>query len=61
VKENDVLLDRMLIEMDDFVMSLLAEAPLASDLRFVVMGMKISQNLERIGDEAPGLPTALLT
>ncbi|MFB3896679.1 MAG: phosphate signaling complex protein PhoU [bacterium] len=52
VKENDVLLDRMLIEMDDFVMSLLAEAPLASDLRFVVMGMKISQNLERIGDEA---------
>ena len=52
VKENDALLDRMLVEMDDFTMSLLAEAPLASDLRFIVMGIKISLNLERIGDEA---------
>ena len=31
---------------------LLAKAPLASDLRLVTVAMKISQNLERVGDEA---------
>ena len=30
----------------------MAKAPLASDLRFVTVAMKISQNLERVGDEA---------
>ena len=34
------------------VIHLLAKAPLASDLRFVTVAMKISQNLERVGDEA---------
>jgi len=32
--------------------TLLAKAPLASDLRLVTVAMKISQNLERVGDEA---------
>jgi phosphate transport system protein len=32
--------------------SLLTKAPLASNLRLVTVAMKISQNLERIGDEA---------
>jgi phosphate transport system protein len=32
--------------------SLLAKAPLASDLRLITVAMKISQNLERVGDEA---------
>ena len=31
---------------------LLTKAPLASDLRLVTVAMKISQNLERVGDEA---------
>jgi phosphate transport system protein len=31
---------------------LLAKAPLASDLRLITVAMKISQNLERVGDEA---------
>jgi phosphate transport system protein len=31
---------------------LLAKAPLASDLRLIAVTMKISQNLERVGDEA---------
>jgi phosphate transport system protein len=31
---------------------LLAKAPLASDLRLITVAMKISHNLERIGDEA---------
>ena len=30
----------------------LAKAPLASDLRLITVAMKVSQNLERVGDEA---------
>jgi len=52
VKDNDNLLDRFEIEIDELVIHLLAKAPLASDLRLVMVAMKISQNLERIGDEA---------
>ncbi len=52
VKENDAVLNQFEIEIDDMVIHLLAKAPLASDLRFVTVAMKISQNLERVGDEA---------
>jgi len=52
VKENDDVLDRFEIEIDDLAINLLAKAPLASDLRAVTVAMKISQNLERVGDEA---------
>jgi phosphate transport system protein len=52
VKENDAVLNRYEIEIDNMVIHLLAKAPLASDLRFVMVAMKISQNLERVGDEA---------
>ena len=52
VKENDSVIDHFEIEIDDLVIHLLAKAPLASDLRFVTVAMKISQNLERVGDEA---------
>jgi phosphate transport system protein len=52
VKENDSVLDQFEIEIDDLAIHLLAKAPLASDLRFVTVAMKISQNLERVGDEA---------
>ena len=52
VKENDVVLDRFEVEVDDIAIHLLAKAPLASDLRLVTVAMKFSQNLERVGDEA---------
>lgn len=52
VKEDDNVLDRFEVEIDDMVIHLLAKAPLASDLRLVMVAMKISQNLERVGDEA---------
>lgn len=52
VKQNDSVIDRFEIEIDDLAIHLLAKAPLASDLRFVTVAMKISQNLERVGDEA---------
>lgn len=52
VKDDDDILDRLEVEVDELAIALLAKAPLASDLRLVTVAMKISQNLERIGDEA---------
>jgi len=52
IKENDKVLDQFEIEIDDLAIHLLAKAPLASDLRLITVAMKISQNLERVGDEA---------
>src|SRR6188768_1163797 len=39
-------------DLDEMAINLLAKAPLASELRLVTMAMKLSQNLERVGDEA---------
>jgi phosphate transport system protein len=52
VREGDTVIDRLEIEIDEMSILLLAKAPLASDLRLITVAMKISQNLERVGDEA---------
>lgn len=52
VEEGDNVLDRFEMEIDDLAIHLLAKAPLATDLRLITVAMKISQNLERVGDEA---------
>ncbi len=52
VKDEDTVLDRLEIELDELAIQLLAQAPLATDLRFITVAMKITQNLERVGDEA---------
>ena len=52
VKEDDTVIDRFEIEIDDLAIHLLAKAPLATDLRFITVAMKISHDLERVGDEA---------
>lgn len=52
VQEDDGVLDRFEIEVDELAIQLLAKAPLASDLRFITIAMKISHDLERVGDEA---------
>ena len=52
VKDDDNVIDRFELEIDEMAIQLLAKAPLAGDLRFVTVAMKISQNLERVGDEA---------
>ena len=52
VEEDDNVLDRFEIDIDDCAIHLLAKAPLATDLRLITVAMKISQNLERVGDEA---------
>ncbi len=51
-ENNDTVIDQFEVEVDELAIQLLAKAPLASDLRFVTVAMKISQNLERVGDEA---------
>jgi phosphate transport system protein len=52
VRVDDEILDQFEIEIDEMAINLLAKAPLASDLRLVTIAMKLSQNLERAGDEA---------
>src|SRR5579864_2904747 len=52
VRADDDVIDKFEIEIDEMAIQLLTKAPLASNLRLVTVAMKISQNLERIGDEA---------
>src|SRR3974390_2497138 len=52
VKEDDNVIDQLEVEIDDMAIHLLAKAPLATNLRLITVAMKISQNLERVGDEA---------
>lgn len=52
VCDTDDTVDSYEIEIDELSILLLAKAPLASDLRLITVAMKISQNLERVGDEA---------
>ena len=52
VEADDNILDQFEIEIDDVAIHLLAKAPLATELRLITVAMKISQNLERVGDEA---------
>jgi phosphate transport system protein len=52
VQANDDIMDQYEIEIDNMAIQLLSKAPPAGDLRLITVAMKISQNLERIGDEA---------
>ncbi len=52
VQNDDEILDRFELEIDEMTIMLLTKAPLAGDLRLIPIAMKVSQNLERVGDEA---------
>ena len=52
VMDDDNIIDQFEVEIDDIAIHLLAKAPVATDLRLTTVAMKISQNLERIGDSA---------
>src|SRR5450432_1579196 len=52
VKEDHRVIDQFEVEIDELVIQLFTKAPLATNLRLVTVAMKISQNLESIGDEA---------
>jgi phosphate transport system protein len=50
---DDHAIDRMEIEIDERCVSLLAlRQPMAKDLRFITAALKISNDLERVGDHA---------
>ena len=52
VQEDDDVVDRLEIEVDEDAIRLLAKAPLANQLRLIICASKIARDLERIGDEA---------
>jgi phosphate transport system protein len=51
VQADDTIIDRFELEVDDLAIRLLMQAPQADHLRLLTVAMKISQNLERVGDE----------
>ncbi len=62
VVADDVLLDRLEVELDSVAMTLLAlRQPMAKDLRAVIAGLKTASNLERIGDYAKNIAKRAIT
>jgi phosphate transport system protein len=60
VVRRDNELDAMEIVVDDMCIHLLAlQQPLARDLRLITMAMKISNDLERVGDHAVNIAEAV--
>jgi phosphate transport system protein len=49
---EDAAIDQAEIEIDEMGVQLLAKGTLATDLRLIIVGLKISHDLERVGDEA---------
>jgi phosphate transport system protein len=50
---KDAIIDQFEIDIDELAVRLLAlKAPVASDLRLITVAMKVSHDLERVGDEA---------
>ena len=52
VEQADDQLDALEIELDELAIVLLSRGPVASDLRTITVAMKITHDLERVGDEA---------
>lgn len=57
VQDGDSVLDQYELEVDGVAVQLLAMAPLARELRLITVAMKISRDLERVGDEAVAIAT----
>jgi phosphate transport system protein len=51
IEADDTAIDRFEVAVDELAIKLLGQAPRPSDLRLITVAMKISQNLERVGDE----------
>ena len=52
IKHEDNVIDRLEMEIDEAALALLEAGPTGMDLRLITMAMKISHDLERVGDEA---------
>lgn len=55
VEQADDQLDALEIELDELAIVLLSRGPIASDLRMIAVAMKITHDLERVGDEATAI------
>ena len=51
-KDDDSVIDRFEMEIDETALQLLAAQPSPDELRLITLAMKISHDLERVGDEA---------
>jgi len=58
--EEDDLIDRLEVEVDELALQLLETRPGPRELRFITMAMKIANNLERVGDEATTISRRVL-
>lgn len=59
VIQGDHLIDDLELSVDDAAIHLLGlQQPMAGDLRFVAMALKISKDLERVGDHAVNIAQA---
>jgi phosphate transport system protein len=60
VVDGDNAIDDLDVAIDDAAIHLLAlQQPMARDLRFITMAMKISTDLERVGDHAVNIANAV--
>ncbi|CAN5624776.1 phosphate signaling complex protein PhoU [soil metagenome] len=60
VVEGDTRIDQLELDVDSAAINLLAlQQPMARDLRFITMAMKISSDLERVGDHAVNIADAV--
>ncbi len=59
--ERDNEIDRKEVEIEDKILTLLAlQQPVAIDLRFIVSGLKMNNDLERIGDHAANIAKVVI-
>ena len=61
VCEDDDQLDQLEGEVDELAMRILAAGPVAGDLRAITISMKISNDIERIGDLATNVAKRAIT
>jgi phosphate transport system protein len=60
VVDGDTRIDELELDVDAAAINLLAlQQPMAKDLRFITMAMKISSDLERVGDHAVNIADAV--
>lgn len=60
VIDNDAAIDDLEMEIDEMAVSLLAlQQPMARDLRLITTAMRISNDLERVGDHAVNIAEAV--
>jgi len=51
-KDQDDVIDQLEMKVDELALSMLGEATKPESIRFITMAMRISNELERVGDEA---------